>query len=94
MSMYFSLSVRTSWHVYDLLTNANVSLADEDASVGDDPSKPHLENLSPQPTLYKLRDGQAQHKVKLTFVLPQKPKSSHPSDKGVALKDPMVVILR
>lgn len=80
-------------HVDDLLADADVTLADEDASVMDGLGKSELEDLGLETTLQEIFDLQTEDEIELHALLVQDADPDQTPEKCVAFEQPAGFLL-
>ncbi len=80
-------------HVDDLLADADVPLADEDARVVDALGQPQLEHLGLEAALQEVLHLEAQHVIELHAALIEDSDADEAPEEGVSLEEPLGVPL-
>lgn len=81
------------WYIYNLLSDANVSLADENTGMMDALCQSKLEDESLKTTLQHILWGQSQHIIQFVLVLCQESVLEHSSQEGLSLEKTTWILL-
>lgn len=81
------------WYIYNLLSDANVSLADENTGMMDALCQSKLEDEGLETTLQHILWCQSQHIIQFVLVLGQESVLEHSSQQGLSLEKTTWVLL-